>query len=75
MQATDMSKWDYLWSITRGRKCAELFIESGLLGISNAKYMLILKDGKKEFAPIEKEILDECRAVAEQFVMDDYIWE
>lgn len=71
----NMDEWTYLWSITRGRKCGEIFIQSGLLGISNAKYLLILKDGNREFAPTEKETVDECREVAEEFVMNDYVWE
>lgn len=77
MQATDidMTKWDYLWSIVRGNKCGEIFVESGLSGMSDPKYLLILKDGQKVFAPKETDELEGCRIVAEEFVMNDYIWE
>jgi len=71
----DMNNWGYLFSVVRGSKCGEIFVESGLSGMSEPKYLLMLRDSKEAYDAKEFDTLDDCREVAEAFVMNDYIWE
>ena len=73
MTDVDTNKWDYLWTVSCCNRTVGVYIESGLGGMDDPRYLVALRQSQELYKTFELDNLQSAREIAEKYVTHDFV--